>query len=67
MSAYGLQESAHDYAISRYMDDRMKILCHLIKIRAELKTSTMFTSQYAPSEWGGYDDESCCSKLGGIR
>ena len=31
-----------------------------------MKTSTMFTSQYAPSEWCMYlgDEENCCGKFG---
>ena len=57
------------FAISRYSEDGIKILYHLIKTRTDLKTSTMFTSQYAPSEWGKYlsDEEGCYSKLDGIR
>ena len=42
-----------DFAISRYSEDGNKILYHLIKTRTDLGTSTMFTSQYAPSEWAG--------------
>jgi len=47
----------------------IKILYHLIKTRTDLKTSTMFTSQYAPSEWGKYlsDEEGCYGKLDGIQ
>ena len=58
-----------DFAISRYSEDGIKILYHLIKTRTDLKTSTMFTSQYAPSEWGKYlsDEENCYGKLDGIR
>lgn len=58
-----------DFAISRYSEDGIKILYHLIKTRTDLKTSTMFTSQYAPSEWGKYlsDEEGCYGKLDGIR
>lgn len=41
-----------DFAISRYSEDGIKILYHLIKTRTDLGTSTMFTCQYAPSEWG---------------
>lgn len=58
-----------DFAISRYSEDGIKILYHLIKTRTDLKTSTMFTSQYAPSEWGKHlsDEEGCYGKLDGIR
>ena len=58
-----------DFAISRYSEDGIKILYHLIKTRTDLKTSTMFTSQYAPSEWGKHlsDEEGCYGKLVGIR
>ncbi len=58
-----------DFAISRYPEDGIKVLYHLIKTRTDLKTSTMFTSQYAPSEWGRHlsDEEGCYGKLDGIR
>jgi len=58
-----------DFAISRYSEDGIKILYHLIKTRTYLGTSTMFTSQYAPSEWGRHlsDEEGCYGKLDGIR
>lgn len=58
-----------DFAISRYSEDGIKILYHLIKTRTDLKTSTIFTSQYAPSEWGKHlsDEEGCYGKLDGIR
>ena len=58
-----------DFAISRYSEDGIKILYHLIKTRTDLRTSTMFTSQYEPSEWGKYlsDEEGCYGKLDGIR
>ncbi len=58
-----------DFAISRYSEDGIKILYHLIKTRTDLGTSTMFTSQYAPSEWGKYlsDEANCYGKLDGIR
>lgn len=39
-----------DFAISRYSEEGMKILYHLIKMRADLRTSTLFTSQYSPDE-----------------
>ena len=58
-----------DFAISRYSEDGIKILYHLIKTRTDLGKSTMFTSQYAPSEWGRHlsDEEGCYGKLDGIR
>lgn len=58
-----------DFAISRYSEEGIKILYHLIKTRTDLGTSTIFTSQYAPSEWGKYlsDEENCYGKLDGIR
>ena len=39
-----------DFAISRYSEEGMKILYHLIKMKADLGTSTLFTSQYSPDE-----------------
>ena len=64
-----LDNTNDDFAISRYSEDGIKILYHLIKTRTDLKTSTVFTSQYAPSEWGKYlsDEENCYGKLDGIR
>ena len=58
-----------DFAISRYSEEGIKILYHLVKTRTDLKTSTMFTCQYAPSEWGKQlsDEEGCYGKLDGIR
>ena len=58
-----------DFAISRYSEDGIKILYHLIKTRTDLGTSTMFTCQHAPSEWGKQlsDEEGCYGKLDGIR
>lgn len=58
-----------DFAISRYSEEGIKILYHLIKTRCDLKTTTVFTSQYAPSEWGKHlsDEEGCYGKLDGIR
>ena len=58
-----------DFAISRYSEEGMKILYHLIKMRADLRTSTLFTSQYSPDEWGKYlsDEKECYGKLDGIR
>ncbi len=58
-----------DFAISRYSEEGIKTLYHLIKTRMDLKTSTMFTCQYAPSEWGKQlsDEAGCYGKLDGIR
>lgn len=58
-----------DFAISRYSEEGIKILYHLIKMRTDLGTSTMFSSQYAPDEWGMQLSEQpdCFGKLDGIR
>lgn len=58
-----------DFAISRYSEDGIKILYHLIKTRADLGYPTIFTCQYAPNEWGKQlsDDPDCYGKLDGIR
>ncbi len=58
-----------DFAISRYSEEGIKILYHLIKRRTDLGTTTMFTCQYAPSEWGSQlsDVPDCYGKLDGIR
>lgn len=58
-----------DFAISRYPEEGMNILYQLIKMRADLGTSTLFSSQYAPDEWGDYlsDEPKCYGKLDGIR
>lgn len=58
-----------DFAISRYSEDGIKILYHLIKTRTDLGHSTVFTCQYAPNEWGTQlsDDPECYGKLDGIR
>ena len=57
-----------DFAISRYSEEGIKILYHLIKTKMDLKTSTMFTCQYAPFKWGKQlsDEEGCYGKLDGI-
>ena len=38
-------------------------------MKADLGTSTLFTSQYSPDEWGKYlsDEKECYGKLDGIR
>lgn len=58
-----------DFAISRYSEEGMKVLYHLIKLRSDFGTSTLFSSQYAPDEWGNYlsDESECYGKLDGIR
>lgn len=38
-----------DFTISWHSEDGIKILYHLIKTRADLRTSTMFTCQHALS------------------
>ena len=58
-----------DFCISRYSEDGIKILYHLIKSRADLHYPTVFNTQYAPSEWSRWlsDDPNCFGKLDGIR
>jgi len=58
-----------DFCISRYSEDGIKILYHLLKTRADLGYPTVFTSQHEPSEWGKKlsDDPECYGKLDGIR
>lgn len=58
-----------DFAISRYSEEGMKILYHLIKLRSDFGTSTLLSSQYSPDEWGKYlsDEPECYGKLDGIR
>ena len=58
-----------DFAISRYSEEGIKILYHLIKLRDDLGTSTLFSCQYSPDEWGKQlsDEKECYGKLDGIR
>lgn len=58
-----------DFAISRYNEEGIKILYHLLKTRDDLGTSTMFSCQYSPDEWGKQlsDDDGCYGKCDGIR
>ncbi len=58
-----------DFAISRYSEEGIKILYHLIKTRDDLGTSTLFSCQYAPDEWSKHlsDEPGCYGKLDGIR
>lgn len=58
-----------DFAISRYPEDGIKILYHLLKSRSDLGHSTVFTCQYSPDEWGMQlsDESDCYGKLDGIR
>ena len=58
-----------DFAISRYPEEGMNILYQLVKMRADLGTSTLYSSQYAPDEWSQHlsDEPKCYGKLDGIR
>lgn len=58
-----------DFAISRYSEEGIKILYHLLKLRDDLGTSTLFSCQYLPDEWGKQlsDENECYGKLDGIR
>jgi DNA replication protein DnaC len=58
-----------DFAINRYPEETVNILYHLIKMRTDRGTSTMFSCQYSPDEWSKVigDDTSCYGKLDGIR
>ena len=58
-----------DFCISRYSEDGIKILYHLLKSRTDLHYPTAFNTQYEPSEWGKRlsDDPDCFGKLDGIR
>ena len=58
-----------DFCISRYSEDGIKILYHLLKSRTDLHYPTVFNTQYEPSEWGKRlsDDPDCFGKLDGIR
>ena len=58
-----------DFAISRYSEEEIKILYHLLKLRDDLGTSTLFSCQYSPDEWGNQlsDENECYGKLDGIR
>lgn len=58
-----------DFAISRYSEEGIKILYHLMKLRDHLGTSTLFSCQYSPDEWGKQlsDENECYGKLDGIR
>ena len=40
-----------DFGISRFGEDGMKILYHLIKMRTDQQRSTLFSSQYNPDVW----------------
>ena len=41
-----------DFVISRYSEEGIKILYHLIKLRDDFGISTLFSCQYSPDEWG---------------
>ena len=58
-----------DFGISRFGEDGMKILYHLIKMRTDQQRSTLFSSQYHPEEWAsclGFE-QSGYGKVDGIR
>lgn len=57
------------FAISRYDEEGITILYHLIKMRTDLHKSTLFSCQYSPEEWGKYlgKEPDCYGKLDGIR
>ena len=48
---------------------RIQLLYHLLKLRDDLGTSTLFSCQYSPDEWGKQlsDENECYGKLDGIR
>lgn len=58
-----------DFCISRYSEEGVNILYHLLKSRDDLHYPTVFNSQYAPSDWGTQlgSDPNCYGKLDGIR
>ena len=58
-----------DFAISKYPEEGIKVLYHLVKMRKDLGTSTMFSCQYSPDEWGNQlsNEPNCFGKLDGIR
>lgn len=53
----------------QYSEEGIKILYHLLKMRDDFGTSTLFSCQYSPDEWGKQlsDKEECYGKLDGIR
>ena len=59
----------NDFAISRYSEEGIKILYHLLKLRDDLGTPTLFSCQYSPDEWGNQhsDENECYGKQDGIR
>ena len=46
------RDKIDDFAISRYSEEGINILYHLIKKRDDFATSTLFCCQYSPDEWG---------------
>lgn len=58
-----------DFAICRYPEETVNILYHLIKMRTDYQTSTMFSCQYSPDEWERHmcDNTECFGNLDGIR
>ena len=45
-----------DFAINRYSEETVNILYQLVKMRTDYGTSTMFSCQYSPDEWGKHID-----------
>ena len=58
-----------DFVISRYSEEGIKILYHLIKLRDDFGISPLFSCQYSPDEWGNQlsDEKEYYGKLDGIR
>ena len=58
-----------DFCISRYPEEGVNILYHLLKSRDDLHYPTVFNSQYAPSDWSTQlgSDPNCYGKVDGIR
>ena len=58
-----------DFCISKYPEDGINILYHLVKSRADRHLPTVFNTQYEPDTWGKRlsTDPECYGKLGGIR
>ena len=58
-----------DFSISRYTEVGIKILYHLLKLRDDFGTSTLFSCQYSPDELGLKlsDEPECYGKIDGIR
>ena len=63
------RKSGSNFLDNQHSEEGIKILYHLIKLRDDLGTSTLFTCQYSPDEWGNQlsDEKECYGKLDGIR